>query len=104
MNFRQYLESLKARGKSSKPKGGTGKSKNKIRLMDLDKGSDGDDDEGEGGGMQDAENTQLEILESSLKRCQKCGLEKACLINKSGFHKHLTFQQLRAWTLALVSL
>lgn len=71
--------------------------------MDLDKGSDGDDDEGEGDGLQDAENAQLEILENSLRRCQKCGVEKACLINRGGSHCQLTFQQLRAWTLALVS-
>ncbi|KAF7980095.1 hypothetical protein HWV62_39908 [Athelia sp. TMB] len=98
-----YLESLKARGKSNKAKAGSGKGKKKLRLMDLDKGSDDDDDEGEGDGLQDKENEQLEILENSLKRCQKCGVEKTCVINKGGIHCELTFQQLRAWTLALLS-
>lgn len=80
----------------AKPKG-----RGKLTLMDLDNEDDEDEEEVEG--MRSAEAECFEALEKALKRCAKCGPEKNCKIDKAGNHCQLTFQQCRAWALALVS-
>jgi hypothetical protein len=64
---------------------------------------DNDDEEEEANqAMQDRERTAMEQLEKALSRCQRCGDSKACKIDNGGNHVHLTFQQRRSWSIAIV--
>lgn len=68
--------------------------------MNLD---DDEEDEEAAEEMKEQEDLSLMQLEKALSQCAKCGDEKRCKIDKTGKHVHLTFQQLRAWALSLVS-
>lgn len=104
----KYINSMKAATRkkptstnsTSKKRGGKEK---KEALLNLNKTTDDSEDELDEEGMEEAELEMLETLERSLKRCQKCGPQTRCKIDKMGSHHALSFQQLRAWTLALVS-
>jgi hypothetical protein len=89
----QYMASLRAHKKPVKAGG-----KKKLMNMDND-----DEEEDAQEAMQDAEKTSMAALDRALSRCQKCGPEKACLVDAGGNHVHLTFQQRRGWSIALVS-
>jgi len=99
----QYLKSLKAMSskKSGQGKAGGGRSiKNKkMALMDLN--GDSDDDNHDDGTME-REKQALEQLERALTKCQLCGPGKFCKISKGGDHINLTWNQRRAWSIALV--
>jgi predicted alpha/beta superfamily hydrolase len=92
----QYMNSLRAHIK--KPSAVT-KGKKKAILMNLN-----DEEEEEEGDeeMVAREAKCMEQLERALSKCQKCGDEKCCKIDKSGNHHTLTFQQRRSWAVALV--
>jgi hypothetical protein len=62
-----------------------------------------EDEEAVADELKEQEEVCLLQLEKALSQCAKCGNEKWCKINKMGNHVHLTFQQLRAWALSLVS-
>jgi hypothetical protein len=73
--------------------------KNKtMALMDLN--GDSDDDNHDDGTME-REKQALELLERALTRCQLCGPGKFCKISKTGDHVNLTWNQRRAWSIAL---
>lgn len=74
----------------------------KTALLDLDN-SDADDDNRDDEAMAEKERKALERLEKALGDCQKCGLLKLCKVNRSGQHIHLSFNQRRGWSVALVS-
>jgi hypothetical protein len=74
--------------------------KGKPVLMNLD---DNEDEEAVADKLKEQEEVCLSQLEKALSQCAKCGNEKRCKIDKMGNHVHLTFQQLRAWALSLVS-
>jgi hypothetical protein len=99
----QYLKSLEAMGpkKLGRGQAGGGRSiKNKkMALMDLN--GDLDDDNHEDGTME-REKQALEQLERALTKCQLCGPGKFCKISKGGDHINLTWNQRRAWSIALV--
>ena len=65
--------------------------------MNLD---DDEDEEVVADELKEQEEVCLSQLEKALSQCAKCGDEKQC---KMGNHVHLTFQQLCAWALSLVS-
>ena len=70
-------------------------------MMNLD---DDEDEEAVAEELKEQEEVCLLQLEKALSQCAKCGDEKRCKIDKMGNHVHLTFQQLRAWALSLVSI
>jgi hypothetical protein len=70
----------------------------KMVLMDLN--GDSDDDNYDDGTME-REKQALEQLERASTRCQLCGPGKFCKISKSGDHVNLTWNQRRAWSIAL---
>jgi hypothetical protein len=76
------------------------KGKKKPVLMNLnddeEEGDEGDEE------MVAREAKCMEQLERALSKCQKCGNEKCCKIDKAGHHHPLTFQQRRSWAVALV--
>jgi hypothetical protein len=74
----------------------------KSALLDLDS-SDADDDNGDDEAMAEKERKALERLEKALGDCQKCGPSKLCKVSRSGQHIHLSFNQRRGWSVALVS-
>jgi hypothetical protein len=96
------MKSLEAMGTK---KSGTGHTagrlikKKKMVLMDLN--GDSDDDNYDDGTME-REKQALEQLERSLTKCQLCGPGKFCKISKTGDHVNLTWNQRRAWSIALV--
>ena len=97
----QYLKSLEAMGsKKSGRSQTTGRSiKNKkMVLMDLN----GDSDDNYDDGTMEREKQSLEQLERALTKCQLCGPGKFCKISKTGDHVNLTWNQRRAWSIALV--
>ena len=99
----QYLKSLEAMGpkKSGKGQGGGHSSKSKkMALMDLN-GDESDDDNHDDGTME-REKQALEQLERAMTKCQLCGPAKFCKISKAGEHVNLTWNQCRAWSIALV--
>lgn len=81
-----------------KKPGAGSKGKKKPALMNLndDEEEDGDEE------MVAREAKCMEQLERALSKCQKCGDEKCCKIDKLGNHHQLTFQQRRSWAVALV--
>ena len=74
--------------------------KGKPVLMNLD---NDEDEEVVADKLKEQEEVCLSQLEKALSQCAKCSNEKQCKINKMGNHVHLTFQQLHAWALSLVS-
>lgn len=94
LTSRQYLLSLRAHTKKAPS------NKRKSALMNLD--NDEDDDE-TNEAMEARERIEMEKLDKALSQCQLCGSGKACKIDNSGSHVHLTFQQRRSWSVALVS-
>ena len=72
-----------------------------MALMDLDN-EDSDGNDGADEAMAERERKALERLEKALGNCQKCGSSKLCKVNKNGQHIHLTFNQRRGWSVALV--
>lgn len=68
-------------------------------LMNLDE----DEEEAEANeAMEELEKRAMEQLDRALSVCQKCGDTKACKIDNGGNHIHLTFQQRRSWSIAIV--
>jgi len=86
--------------KSGKGQGGGRSTKSKkMALMDLN--GDSDDDNHDDGTME-REKQALEQLERAMTKCQLCGPGKFCKISKAGDHVNLTWNQRRAWSIALV--
>ena len=98
----KYLASMRAhrsKATTSTKASARGK-KGKPALMNLD---DDEDEEAVAEELKEQEEVSLLQLEKALSQCVKCGDEKRCKIDKMGNHVHLTFQQLCAWALSLVS-
>jgi hypothetical protein len=102
LTSKKYLASMRAhrsKATTSTKASARGK-KGKPVLMNLD---DDEDEEAVAEELKEQEEVSLLQLEKALSQCVKCGDEKRCKIDKMGNHVHLTFQQLRAWALSLVS-
>ena len=91
-----------------KPSGASAKknSKSKPQLLDLDNDDEEtgnlSDDEGTGTTLMEKEQTFFDQLSRKHSTCQACGPTKRCKIGFNGVHVHLTHNQLRAWSQALV--
>jgi hypothetical protein len=76
-----------------------------MPVLDLDHDfSDLDDDQDAPEGFIDTEVKKLEMLDGVLSKCQLCGSDKFCKIDRAGNHVNLTMGQRRAWANALVLL
>lgn len=99
----QYLKSLEAMGpkKSGKSQAAGGRSTKSKKVVLMDLNGESDDDNHDDGTME-REKKALEQLERALTKCQLCGPGKFCKISKTGDHVNLTWNQRRAWSIALV--
>ncbi|KAJ7229773.1 hypothetical protein GGX14DRAFT_553279 [Mycena pura] len=95
----QYMASLRAARGGGRAKV---KSKEPPPLLDLEHAESGDDDFDDGLGIMEKEKKCLEQLQKHHATCRLCGDSKACKIDRSGNHHHLTHAQLRGWARALV--
>jgi len=77
------------------------KRKTKTALMNLD--ADDYQDEKADEEMHEKETECLAQLKRALSQCTRCDDGVKCKIDRTGHHVPLTFQQLRAWALSLVS-
>lgn len=102
--LRSRLKNKKSLAKTTTGTKGSRKKQAAPILIDLDNEEDDDDadEDEENSGLPEREQKQLEILERELAKCQRCGPDKYCKIDKSGSHVPLTMNQRRAWSIFLV--
>ncbi|KAF9646555.1 hypothetical protein BDM02DRAFT_3188760 [Thelephora ganbajun] len=107
----QYLASLRDYfEQKSQPEVSKSKSKKKkpaplLLNLDADEGEDEYLLQGEEGGdtMTEQEALYHDALTKEYTRCEHCGYDVPCKVNRFGLHHHLSWLQLNAWATALAA-
>ena len=77
----------------------------RVNLNGSDSNTDGHDNTDEDGSMTSKEKQAVEVLKKHLTSCELPSCHNAqCKIDKNGTHCEITWNKLRAWAQALVSL